>query len=325
MSERDDHQVDEFIEALRAVGEATREFNRVLRKTPQRLNRKRGRDLLEKRPHEFLAYCALVRILKRHYEFLSKSGGILVVRVPPRWPLEDFESAADVCLGTGKNRDVLDFSVCCHSRRNRKGKWEFEPQKYLRAPRTVVFIHKGVELHPEFETAVDWTVDLEVFNGGCVAGLSRFLGSGSLSDDDRKFLRQQDVGIVDSTFRRGRPAERAIQRLRNLSSRTTNNKEILPLSSFGEASEWGFRLKRDLMSWREGLLSWSQIDKGILLYGPPGTARLPLLNPWPLSVARTSSRLRSVSGKVPDTWVICLRLCTPLLRKQKPQLLRFYW
>lgn len=71
------------------------------------------------------------------------------------WPLEDFEFLADFCLGTGKNRENLDFSVCCHGGRNRKGKWEFQPQKYLSAPRTIVFIPKGVELHPEFETAVD--------------------------------------------------------------------------------------------------------------------------------------------------------------------------
>jgi hypothetical protein len=228
---------------------------------------------LEKSPHEFLAYCALVRVLKRQYEFLSERGGIIVVRVPTHWPLNDFELLADFCFVTGKNRETLDFSVCCHGGRNRKGKWEFEPQKYLSAPRTIVFIPKGVELHPEFETAVDWIVDLEVFDGRCVASLSRYLGSGQLSDDDREFLQQQDVGLIDSTFRRGRPAKRAIGRLRKLSSQAANNKQILPLSSFGAAGEWGQRLKRDLGLWRQGVLPWNQVDKGILLYGPPGTGK----------------------------------------------------
>jgi len=273
MSERHGYQVDEFIDALRSVADAQRELNRVLRKSPQRLHRRRGRELLGKSPHEFLAYCALVRVLKRQHEFLSKGGGVLVVRVPRHWPLEDFEFLADICFGTGKNRDTLDFSICCHDPKNRKGKWEFQPQKYLAAPRTIVFAPKGAELHPEFETAADWTVDLEVFDSRCVASLCGFLGNGELSDDDREFLQHQDVGLIDSTFRRGRLAERAIGRLRKLLSQAANNKQILPLSSFGAAGEWAQRLKRDLALWREGVLPWNQVDKGILLYGPPGTGK----------------------------------------------------
>lgn len=136
-----------------------------------------------------------------------------------------------------------------------------------------MFIPKGAELHPEFETAADWITDLEALDGRCVASLSRFLGSGKVSDDDREFLQQLDVGLIDSTFRRGRPAERAIGRLRKLSSLALSNRQILPLSSFGMAGEWGERLKRDLTRWREGWLPWNQVDKGILLYGPPGTGK----------------------------------------------------
>jgi len=273
MSEKHGYQVDEFIGALQSVADATRELNRVLRTTPQRLHRKRGRELLEKKPHEFLAYCALVRVLKRQQEFFSKGGGVLVVRVPTHWPLEDFDPLADFCFGTGKHRDTLDFSVCCHGPKNRKGKWEFQPQKYLSAPRTIVFIPIGAELHAEFDTAVDWTVDLEIFDGRCVASLCRFLGSGKLSDDDMEFLRQQDVGLIDSTFRRGRPAERAIGRLKKLAAQVADSKQILPLSSFGSAGKWGQRLGRDLELWRKGVLPWHQVAKGILLYGPPGTGK----------------------------------------------------
>lgn len=273
MSDEQGYKVDEFIDALRAVADAKRELNRIIREAPQRLHRSRGRELLEKSPREFLGYCALVRALKRQYAFLSKSGGVLVIRVPHRWPVEDFERLADICLGDGKKRDILDFSVCCHTSRNRKGKWDFEPQKYLSAPRTIVFISKGAELHAEFEAVVDWTADLDVLDDRSVASLCKFFGSGKLSDDDREFLQQQDVGVVDSVFRRGKPAERAIGRLRRLVTHGGADTQILPLSSFGSAGEWGQRLKRDLALWSQGKLPWSQVDKGILLYGPPGTGK----------------------------------------------------
>ena len=82
MSEKHGYQVDEFVDALRSVAEAKRELDRVFLKAPQRLHRGRGRELLRKSPHEFLAYCALVRVLKQQHQFLSNGGGVLIVRVP---------------------------------------------------------------------------------------------------------------------------------------------------------------------------------------------------------------------------------------------------
>ncbi len=57
--------------------------------------------MLEKSPHEFLAYCALVRVLKRKNEFLWKSGGVLIIRVRAL-AYEEFELVADFCFGTSK-------------------------------------------------------------------------------------------------------------------------------------------------------------------------------------------------------------------------------
>jgi len=42
---------------------------------------------------------------------------------------------------------------------------------------------------------------------------------------------------------------------------------------FGEASIWAQELKRDLAAWRQGNLSWAEVDKGCLFYGPAGTGK----------------------------------------------------
>ncbi|WP_312946497.1 AAA family ATPase [Agrobacterium sp.] len=264
---------DDVTTALRAVGDATRNLRRALRNVPNRLHRKRGAEFLEKSPHEFLAYCALIRNLKKQHGFFSEAGGVIVVRVPQSWPLEEFEHLAGLCLGTGKEREALLLSICCHSPRNRKGEWEFRPQSYLSAPKAIIFISKGAELHPEFATAVDWIVDLDVFDGRCIDSLCKFLGNGKLSIEDKEFLTRQSVGLIDSTFRRGRPAARAIERIKQLVVQSNVEKEVLPLTAFGTAGDWGIDLKSDLASWREGILPWDQVDKGILLYGPPGTGK----------------------------------------------------
>ncbi|WP_234716830.1 AAA family ATPase [Ensifer adhaerens] len=45
------------------------------------------------------------------------------------------------------------------------------------------------------------------------------------------------------------------------------------LAGYGEAKDWGLDLVRDLADWRAGTISWEDVDKGVLLSGPPGTGK----------------------------------------------------
>lgn len=47
----------------------------------------------------------------------------------------------------------------------------------------------------------------------------------------------------------------------------------MPLAAFGAAGVWALDLKRDLKAWREGAVDWSDVDKGVLLFGAPGTGK----------------------------------------------------
>ncbi len=45
------------------------------------------------------------------------------------------------------------------------------------------------------------------------------------------------------------------------------------MEGYGDATIWGLELVKDLDDWRAGTISWDDVDKGVLLSGPPGTGK----------------------------------------------------
>lgn len=117
-------------------------------------DRSAGRRLLEKTPRLFIAYCALVRCLKEQADFFDAESSVLIVKVPSNWTLEDFEHVAGVCLGNTKTMPET-YNAYSHPTRNRKGKWDFDPQNQLSVPKVLVFVRDGAEVHPQFLTAAN--------------------------------------------------------------------------------------------------------------------------------------------------------------------------
>lgn len=45
------------------------------------------------------------------------------------------------------------------------------------------------------------------------------------------------------------------------------------LPGMGDATVWGLDLAQDLRDWRDGLIGWQDVDRGVLLHGSPGTGK----------------------------------------------------
>ena len=50
-------------------------------------------------------------------------------------------------------------------------------------------------------------------------------------------------------------------------------RRLSEMTGFGDAGTWGLNLSRDIKAYKAGKLSWADVDRGILLSGPPGCGK----------------------------------------------------
>lgn len=108
-----------------------------------------------------------------------------------------------------------------------------------------------------------------------------------LRPEDAEFLSSVPLRHVRLAFTSSRSVRNAVSRLRALSKaaasmtaeKLTASAEadrvptLHDLAGYGEAKSWGLDLARDLADWKNGLIRWADVDRGVLLSGAPGTGK----------------------------------------------------
>lgn len=259
-------------EAIQHLLEATTNLRSVFSPGQGKFGRGSAPTALSASPRKFLAFCSFVKLMRQQTTFFTEPTSVLVITVPRDWPIDDFDYVADLCLKP-REGGLSRLKTLLHPPRTRKGAWDFNPSSFLDAQKLIVFLPRGAELHPAFAVSADEAVNLELLDDRHVDSLARQMDAGPLSSNEKELLRQQDPSYIDSIFRRGRSAGAALARLQGLSTQPGASRKLVPLASYGEAGKWGIKLKSDIQSWRAGQLDWADLDKGVLLHGPPGTGK----------------------------------------------------
>nr|WP_250808821.1 AAA family ATPase [Neorhizobium tomejilense] len=81
------------------------------------------------------------------------------------------------------------------------------------------------------------------------------------------------LDIMEKMTQAGIPSAPTTPSAPNQTGKALADIRLENMEGYGEAKEWGLELARDLGDWRAGTISWEDVDKGVLLSGPPGTGK----------------------------------------------------
>jgi len=97
-----------------------------------------------------------------------------------------------------------------------------------------------------------------------------------------EFLAGQSFETIKLAFKKGRPLVNSIRRLKRQSMLETQAVAKSPskpamtlndLHGYGPAKTWGLQLAEDIAAWQQGVIKWEDVDRGALIYGPPGCGK----------------------------------------------------
>ncbi|WAJ28406.1 AAA family ATPase [Antarcticirhabdus aurantiaca] len=112
---------------------------------------------------------------------------------------------------------------------------------------------------------------------GLLALLIQFVTGDAVAVADEPWIAGLTLDDLRMSMSRQRGGEESLRRVRTLATRRRMQAEEVPelasLSGYGEARRRGLELIQDLHDLREGRIGWSDVGRGLVLAGPPGTGK----------------------------------------------------
>jgi len=155
----------------------------------------------------------------------------------------------------------------------------------LQNTKTIILFKSAEAVPPDLRHALDAIVQVPPPDSRLVRGVVRWAYGIGVNEQQAESLAKSNWKRLKLAMTRGRPISRVFAILEKMSQeepsaqRQAKDPEALSdirledMEGYGEAKEWGLELARDLADWRAGTISWEDVDKGVLLSGPPGTGK----------------------------------------------------
>lgn len=230
----------------------------------------------------FLAYCSIMKAC-RAYPRLRHGGPVaLVLVLPAGAEPEDFEKAAFVALNAHQatNNPFVDACRIVYASEQwwRNKASSAKPHDIFKVDRVLILAKSINEVPEQVLAAVDGVVTLPSPEPRHVIAAARVCLRQRAGRQDAEAIAAMPHSLISLMMRRSRTVSQALEAMRKASSPSGSPSRTRPLrladlKGYGEAADWGRELAVDLEDWQDGRIKWTDVDRGILISGPPGTGK----------------------------------------------------
>jgi SpoVK/Ycf46/Vps4 family AAA+-type ATPase len=202
---------------------------------------------------------------------------VITLRLPAGANTAEYETATQILVR--ENMDLSNFTaVWPKFDARRTADLHLINDAMSREVSVVIVWPPNHDLPLELELASDLVVDVEPVRPYHLVAGARLASGQVLELSDAKALLQYPLRSVFMAMRSARPVADILRRLEEAQQVTVSSSDAdVPsldnLVGYGDAKVWGLSLAEDLREWKNGRLSWRDVDRGLLLSGPPGTGK----------------------------------------------------
>lgn len=229
-------------------------------------------------PPKFLMLCALRHALRATEQFKSDAKGIIVCIVDKAW-IWHAKAAANVLMTGGKEQSFYDdfrrpvhIIGETHRRASSKG---IEDVAVFRPEHQVIYLASSLDaVRRSLQLAADVIVRIAPPTARHIIAARKLLGVKDIDFSLAESIANQPAEIVIGLAVRHSLEGLDVSTLEKPATvASINSPSLSELPGFGPARAWVNSIKQDVADWREDAIPWSDVDRGILLMGQPGTGK----------------------------------------------------
>lgn len=230
-------------------------------------------------PARFLARCAIRKALRTDPGFLRGRPFFVGLVIAGDCDKVTYEAAATSILREKEGdrfKQDCGFRVTFFDPAKRKAAIDYED--FAGKERVLALARRQEDIPPQLRVALDRIVDIGKLDPRHVQAAVRCCLGQVCTPNEARQIAAFPRDIVALCLRKGRSIRDTIAAMQRaaapeLAEPSAGSPRLEHLHGMGEAGLWGQELARDLNDWAAGTIPWSDVDKGVLISGPPGTGK----------------------------------------------------
>lgn len=236
-----------------------------------------------KRAKDFALYVTMRKALNENPRFALGGTGHILLRVPEGYMPGEYSTAAFHVLYPDEDILKADSGYMLLDDTMKEGKilTEFECE-CANKERSIIVAAFNATIPAGIKVAVDMISDIEPIGPTALRIAARVVLKIRMTVEQASQLLMFPKEHMWIALRRGRKADDILQKLAETPLEEVRGDKAKPsrglpslaeMHGYGQAKDWGLQLARDLFDWSVGTIPWDDVDKGLILSGPPGVGK----------------------------------------------------